>query len=425
MVISLLGLNHKTAPIAIRERVAFGADIVVGALRDLVQQPGVSEGVILSTCNRTEIYCVLEAAEHSSLLHWLGHFHNLPAEQLTPHIYTYAERAVVKHLFRVASGLDSLVLGEPQILGQVKQAFHIAHQAQASGKLLGRLLQHSFTVAKQVRTETAIGKSAVSVAFAAIGLARQIFSDLSKQTALLIGAGETIELAARHLKQSGIGHLIVANRTVEKAQLLATQLAGSAIALPEIATHLAEADIVISSTASPLPVLGKGTVERALKKRKHRPILMLDLAVPRDIEPEVAELSDVYLYTVDDLEGIVEENRRSRQDAALQAQERIDFHTDEFMAWLRSLDAVVLIQNYRHRSESLRDEVLERARRLLNQGKQPEEALNYLAYTLTNKLLHAPSARLRRAGMDGQGELLAAANEIFQLKHREKIKAIN
>jgi glutamyl-tRNA reductase len=254
------------------------------------------------------------------------------------------------------------------------------------------------------------------VAFAAVSLGRQIFSDLSQQTALLIGAGETIELAARHLHQHGIGRMIVANRTVERAHTLAAQFDGFAIALTEIATHLPEADIVISSTASPLPVLGKGTVESALKKRKHRPIFMVDIAVPRDIEAEVAELSDVYLYTVDDLDEVVEENKRSRQEAAEQAQEIIDLNGAEFMAWLRSLDAVALIQGYRRQAEGLRDEVLERALRQLGNGKSADEVLAWLAHTLTNKLLHTPSSRLRRAGMDGRPELLLAANELFQLK---------
>lgn len=283
------------------------------------------------------------------------------------------------------------------------------------GKLLGRLFQHSFTVAKQVRTDTAIGCSPVSVAFAAVTLARQIFSNLAAQTALLIGAGETIELAARHLRQHGIGRLIVANRTVERAHALAAELDGYAIGLTEITTHLPEADILISSTASPLPILGKGTVESALKKRKHRPMFMVDIAVPRDIEPEVGELSDVYLYTVDDLEQVVDENKRSREQAAEQALEIIEFHVGEFIGWLRSLDATSLIQDYRLQAEQLRDEVLERALHLLGHGKPPEEALRFLAHTLTNKLLHTPSTHLRRAGRDGRAELLLAANELFQL----------
>jgi glutamyl-tRNA reductase len=248
-----------------------------------------------------------------------------------------------------------------------------------------------------------------------VTLARQIFSDLSEQTALLIGAGETIELAARHLHQNGIGRIIVANRTVERAHALAAQLDGYAIALTELGNHLPEADIVISSTASPLPVLGKGTVERALKQRKHRPIFMVDIAVPRDIEPEVGELSDVYLYTVDDLQDVVDEGMRSRQEAAAQAEEIVELHTGEFLAWMRSLDATNLIQDYRRRAEHLRDEVLASALRRLESGKPPEEVMGFLAHTLTNKLLHAPSARLRKAGREGEAELLEAANELFEL----------
>jgi glutamyl-tRNA reductase len=311
-----------------------------------------------------------------------------------------------------------MVLGEPQIFGQVKAAFQTAQESGATGKLLGRLFQHAFSVAKQVRTDTAIGSSPVSVAFAAVSLARQIFTELEHQTALLLGAGETIELAARHLHQNGIGRIVVANRTVERAHSLASQFDGFAIALTEIPHHLPEADIVIASTASPLPVLGKGTVETALKKRKHRPIFMVDLAVPRDIEPEVAELDDVYLYTIDDLAEVIEENRRSRIEAAVEADEIIEYHTAEFLSWLRSLDAVDLIQSYRQRAEHLRDDVLCRALRMLENGKSAEESLGFLAHTLTNKLLHAPSSRLRQAGRDGQVDLLEAANEIFQLRTR-------
>jgi len=256
------------------------------------------------------------------------------------------------------------------------------------------------------------------VAFAAVNLARQIFSDLTSQTALLIGAGETVELAARHLHQQGVGRVVVANRTLERAHLLASQFDGYAIGLSEIATHLAEADIVISSTASPLPVLGKGTVERALKKRKHRPIFMVDIAVPRDIEPEVSELSDVYLYTVDDLEEVIQENLRSRQDAADQAEEIIELQTAELVGWIRSLDAVDMIQSYRRQAENLRDEVLERARRMVAGGKSAEEALSFLAHTLTNKLLHTPSARIRQAGFEGESELLEAATALFELEKK-------
>ncbi|RLJ16980.1 glutamyl-tRNA reductase [bacterium endosymbiont of Escarpia laminata] len=416
MTILALGLNHKTAPVEIRERLTFGPDIIVGALRNLSEHPAVDEAVILSTCNRTELYCTIDDDAEASVADWISDFHGLEQGRVSPYLYSHLGDAAVQHLLRVSCGLDSLVLGEPQILGQVKAAFQIANASGTTRKLLCRLFQHTFSVAKHIRTDTAIGNSPVSVAFAAVSLAKQIFSDLSEQTALLIGAGETIELAARHLHQNGIGHMIVANRTVEKAHNLAAQFDGYAIALTELSGHLAEADIVISSTASPLPVLGKGTVESALKERKHRPIFMVDIAVPRDIEPEVADLSDIYLYTVDDLDEVIQENMRSRQEAAEQAEEIIERYVDEFTGWLRSLDAVELIQDYRSQAELLRDEVLKKALQQLNRGKSPEEALQFLARTLTNKLLHTPSSQLRQAGFDGQTELLEAANTLFQLK---------
>jgi len=414
MSLLALGVNHKTAPVQIRERLAFGPDIVVGALRAAVERAGVDEVVILSTCNRTEIYCAGDSRSCGRVKEWITHFHGLSTEAVSPHVYEHRDRSAVAHLMGVASGLDSLVLGEPQILGQVKAAYQTAVDAGTTGKLLGRLFQHTFSVAKQVRTDTAIGSSPVSVAFAAVSLAKQIFANLHDQTALLIGAGETIELTARHLAQQNLGRMIVANRTVERAHALAEQFDGFAIALTEIPAHLAEADIVISSTASPLPVLGKGTVESALKRRKHRPIFMVDIAVPRDIEAEVGELDDIYLYTVDDLEEVIDENRRSRQQAADQAREIIDQQADDFIVWLRSLDALALIQGYRAQAESARDEVLTRALRMIENGKHPEEALRFLAHTLTNKLLHTPSTRLREASSAGHTELLKAANTLFQ-----------
>ena len=416
MSILALGLNHKTAPVDIRERLTFGPDIIAGALRSLGEHPAVEESVILSTCNRTEVYCPLNKEDHAPIADWISQFHGLPQGRVSPYLYSHLDESAVKHLLRVACGLDSLVLGEPQILGQVKSAFQTATDAGTTHKLLSKLFQHSFSVAKQIRTDTAIGNSPVSVAFAAVSLAKQIFSDLSEQTALLIGAGETIELAARHLHQNGIGRIIVANRTVEKAHTLAAQFEGYAISLTEMSGHLHEADIVISSTASPLPVLGKGMVESALKERKHRPIFMVDIAVPRDIEPEVADLSDIYLYSVDDLQEVIQENMRSRQEAAEQAEEIIERYVDEYMGWLRSLNAVELIQDYRCHAENLRDEVLHKALQQLNKGKSPEEAMQFLARTLTNKLLHTPSSQLRQAGFNGQFELLEAANTLFQLK---------
>jgi glutamyl-tRNA reductase len=416
MQLLVLGLNHTTAPVSIRERVTFGPDIVVAALRSLTDVPAVHEAVILSTCNRTEIYLETSDDAEESTREWLAGFHGLSVEDVAPYLYAHRGRAAINHLLEVACGLDSMVLGEPQILGQVKSAFQTAHDAGRTGKLLTRLFQHAFTTAKQVRTDTAIGDSPVSVAFAAVSLARQIFADLSAQTALLIGAGETIELAARHLKQNGLGRLIVANRTIARAEELAEQFEAYAISLAEIPSHLADADIVISSTASPVPVLGKGSVESALKRRRHQPMFMVDIAVPRDIEAEVSDLEDVYLYTVDDLDAVIEDNRRSRQDAAGEAREIIAYQVDEFLAWMRSLDAVKLIQAYRRQAEAVRDEVMDKALRMIESGKSSDEAITYLANTLTNKLLHAPSTELRAACSNGQTDLLEAANTLFQLK---------
>ena len=396
MVILAVGLNHKTAPVEIRERISFGPDILVGALRSLANHAQISEGLILSTCNRTEVYCAVNADGGEAVANWLGHFHGLDQERIAPYLYTRVDRNAVSHLLRVASGLDSMVLGEPQILGQVKTAFHAASDSGTTGKLLGRMFQHAFAVAKQVRTDTAIGNSPVSVAFAAVSLARQIFSDLSEQTALLVGAGETIELAARHLHQHGVGRIVVANRTVERAHGLAAQFDGYAIALTELANHLPEADILIASTASPLPVLGKGTVERALKKRKHRPIFMVDIAVPRDIEPEVGELNDVYLYTVDDLQGVVEEACARAARPPSRPRRSSTSTPRSFSAgcapWTPSPDPG-LPRPGRAAARPGPGQGPAPARRAAN---PPEEVLGFLAHTLTNKLLHGPSARCAR-----------------------------
>ena len=420
MTLLALGINHKTAPVDIRERVAFTPEKLPLALQELRAHNSVREVAILSTCNRTEVYCGLDGDDPRSLSEWFSGFHQLPLKEVEPFFYLHPDRQAVRHILRVASGLDSLVLGEPQILGQMKQAYSTANHAGTIGQLLNRLFQHTFAVAKQVRTDTAIGASPVSVAFAAVSLSKQIFSDLSKHTALLIGAGETIELVARHLHQSGIGRIIVANRTVEKAHALASEFGGYAIALSEIPAHLAEADLVISSTASQLPILGKGAVESALKQRKHRPMLMVDIAVPRDIESQVGQLEDVFLYTVDDLQEIIDEGLRSRQEAAQQAEEIIDTQVSHFMSWLRSLSSVDTIRQYRQNAESLRDQTLAHALRQLHAGKDSEFVLHELARQLTNKLMHGPCNRMKQAGYDGEAELLQAARELFNLNKSEQ-----
>jgi glutamyl-tRNA reductase len=415
MSLLAFGINHSTAPVDIRERVAFAPEKTAEALRDLTGNTPVSEAVILSTCNRMELYCGLDSANTDIVREWLGDFHNLPADSLTPYIYEHPDQMAVRHMLRVAAGLDSMILGEPQILGQMKDAYQKANEAGTIGKLMARLFQHTFSVAKQIRTDTAIGHSAVSVAFAAVTLAKQIFGKLDDKTTLLIGAGETIELAARHLTESGIGRLIIANRTLERAHALAEQFDAYAIPLAEMPYHLAEADIIISSTGSQLPILGKGMAERALKERKHRPMFMVDIAVPRDIEPEVDQLDDVYLYTVDDLKEIIDENLKSRQQAARQAEEIIDTQVSHFMGWLRSLEAVGTIRAFRSHAEHTRDEVVQKALQRLANGEQPEQVLQETARLLTNKLIHAPTVQIHRAGYEGRRALLDAVHELYSL----------
>ena len=411
------GINHTTAPVEVRESIAFNPESLPTALHSLKQCPGVIEAAIISTCNRTEIYCHLDDDVDGAIAgNWLAEFHQQQNVALDSYSYQYHGDEVIRHLLRVACGLDSMVLGEPQILGQIKTAYSEALNNETVGKCLGRLFQHAFTVAKQVRTDTAIGNSPVSVAFAAVSLAKQIFANLSEATALLIGAGETIELAARHLHDNGVGRIIIANRTIAKAHNLAVQVNGYAIDLSEMPNHIAEADIVVSSTASQLPILGKGTVERALKERKRRPIFMVDIAVPRDIEPEVGDLEDIYLYCVDDLHDIIEENLQSRRDAALQAEEIIDSQVDSFISWLRTQDAVPVIRAIRDRAVNESEHLLEKAKKQLEQGIEAEQVLNELARTLTNKLLHEPSRQLRQSGSDTDNNLIEAARSLFNIK---------
>ncbi len=418
MTLLAFGINHKTAPVEIREKVAFAQENVAQALGELTSFAPVTEAVILSTCNRTEVYCGLDYPANDAVRDWFGRYHHLPLESFSPYSYAYLDDQAVQHILRVASGLDSLVLGEPQILGQIKEAYTTAFHNGTIGAQLNRLFQHTFAVAKQVRTDTAIGASPVSVAFAAVSLAKQIFADLAEHTVLLIGAGETIELVARHLKENKVTKMIVANRTVERAEELAKKFNATAITLGEIPDRLIEADIIISSTASPLPILGKGAVESALKLRKHRPLFMVDLAVPRDIEAEVSKLNDVYLYTVDDLHEVIDENRKSRQAAALQAEEIISAQVEHFMGWLRSLDAVDAIRAFREHAEAIRSDALSTAQRQLATGKDPQIVMAELARSLTNKLIHAPSVHMKHAAYHGQQDVLAHAYQILGLDEK-------
>lgn len=415
MTLLALGINYTTAPVSVRERLAFPEEILRDAVTDLWQQQDISEAAILSTCNRTEIYCTTQDQGIDSVIDWISRNRQLKQAEFQPYLYAHTDNALIRHIFRVASGLESMILGEPQILGQMKTAYQTASQAGTLGKNLGKLFQHTFSTAKKVRTDTAIGSSSVSVAFAAVQLSKQIFDDLSQQTAVLIGAGETIELTARHLHQNGIGRIIIANRTYDKAHTLASQFNGYAIALSELPLHIAEADIIVSSTASQLPILGKGLVESAITKRKHKPIFMVDLAVPRDIEPEVAKLNDVFLYTVDDLQNIIKDNLNSRRQAAEQAEEIIDTNVEHFLSWMKAQTVQSTIVDYRQQASVLQQESLKKALASLQNGGSPEDIMQQLAHTLTNKLTHTPCTQLRKASENERHDLIAAAREIFKL----------
>jgi glutamyl-tRNA reductase len=412
MHILTLGLNHETAPIEIRERAAVTADHLEEALQDLIARPGIDEAALLSTCNRTEIYCRQDNQDAGQLKEWISQYHDWPEDDVSKYLYMHPNRDAVRHAYRVASGLDSMVLGESQILGQMKSAFAIAHKLGTTGKILNRLFQSSFSVAKSIRTNTGVGTSAVSVAYAAVLLARQIFDSLEDQSVMLIGAGETIELVGKHLVEKGVQNIVVANRTIERGERLARELNGRAIALDELAEGLPHCDILISSTASTLPLIGKGLVETSLKARKNKPMFMVDLAVPRDIEEQVSELQNVFLYTVDDLDQIIETNLASRREAAGEAQEIVESQSDEFMEWLGSLNSVPTIRALRDHVDQLTEFELEKAFRLIAKGEKPEAVIEQFAYALGNKIMHRPSKALS----DSEDSSLAATvQEIFKL----------
>lgn len=411
-----VGLNHNTAPLAVRETMAFPPDRFDAALTGFLRLPGVSEGALLSTCNRTELYAVTQAqTSGDALRHWLCEQRGLDGANMGQHFYTYQDRDSIRHALRVAAGLDSMILGEPQILGQMKDAYRHARAVHSAGPLLTRLFEHSFAVAKQIRTETDIGTHPVSVAYAGVNLARRIFADLSTTSAILIGAGETIELCARHLDRAGVRRMVFANRSAERAQALATEHHGYAIALQDVGTHLAEADMIISSTAAPHSLIGHADLKAALRVRRRKPIFVLDLAVPRDIEPTAAKLQDIYLYTVDDLQGVIQENRLSRQAAAQQADAMLDTRVDEYLAWLESRHANDIIVAMRQQAQAMHDNVLAHALHELDRGRPAQEVLKHFGHALTNKLMHAPSATLRNSRGEEQCKLLNSARKLYRL----------
>ena len=412
MRLQILGLNHNTAPVEIREQVVFAGDEVGRALTRLSGIEGVEEAVLLSTCNRTEFYIVTSDGGRDRLRAWLHDDRHLdPA--FGESLFTMDAEEAIRHIFRVACGLDSMVLGEPQILGQLKDAFREAQHAGTVGKQLSRLFQHTFSVAKKVRTDTAIGANPVSVASAAVSLAQQFFAGFSQHTALLVGAGVTIELVARHLVAHKLGRLFIANRDVDRALRLAGEFGGFAVPLSELEGTLPEADILITSTASPEPIITRMHIEAAMRSRKHKPIFAVDIAVPRDIEADASELADVYLYTIDDLQKVIQEGQLSREEAALDANRILDEEIARYLGMERAKQVSPVITALREQAEFIRDEVMHEARRRLRKGVDTEEVIEYATASLMKKLLHKPSVRLREAGEADEEDIIAVTRALF------------
>ncbi len=415
MQLFAFGINHNTAPLDVREQVTFPENKMEYALHDLVGRNRIKEAAIVSTCNRTEVYCSTDMPDEA--MHWLADFHQLQARELDPYLYKFPREQAVKHAFRVASGLDSMVLGEPQILGQLKNAVKSAENAGTLGLLLHKLFQRTFFVAKEVRTSTEIGTNSVSMAAAAARLAERIFGEISEQRILFIGAGEMIDLCASHFFSRDPKSVTVANRTIERAQALSKRFGAKAITLADLPEQLAVHDIVVTCTASPLPILGKGMVERAIKARKHRPIFIVDLAVPRDVESEVSELDDVFLYYVDDLSEIVKEGMDARHSAVAQAETIIDNNVIDFMRWMATRELVPTIRALRDQGERYRRHEMDRATKLLAKGEDPQKVMESLSNGLMNKFLHIPSSALNHATAEEREQLVELVNRLYQL-HR-------
>ncbi len=414
MPLQILGLNHNTAPLEIREQVVFANDELGQALVRLNELEDIDEIVLLSTCNRTEFYVITNDSGRDRLQSWLEDERNLdPAFGDT--LFSLQDDDAIRHIFRVACGLDSMVLGEPQILGQLKDAYREAQQAGTVGKQLSRFFQHTFSVAKKVRTDTKIGSNPVSIASAAVSLAHQFFAGFTQHTALLVGAGVTVELLAKHLSSKNIGRLFVANRDVEKARNLAGRFGGYAVPLSELEGILPEADILITSTASPVPIISRSQIEAAMATRKHKPIFAVDIAVPRDIDPAVAELDDVYLYTIDDLDKVILEGQTSRAAAAVDANRILDDEISRYLGIQRAKQVSPLIAALREHGETIRDEVLRDARRRLNKGVDSGEVIEYATASLMKKLLHNPSVRLREAGEAAEENIIEATRSLFNI----------
>jgi glutamyl-tRNA reductase len=408
------GISHQTAPLEIREKIAIARVDNVDRVRELCSLGDIEEAVIVSTCNRTEIYSIGPKSSAEQVRQWLQKTGKLTSAEIDEHCYIREREKSVQHLFRVAGGLESLVLGESQILGQLKESWQLAHEAGGIGKVMDRLFQHAFATGKRVRSKTGIGDHPVSVAYTTVLLAKQIFGDLASKTVVLVGAGEMVELCGRHLHDKGVSSLIIANRSIDRAVALADQFGAHAVALSDLPGMMHKADILISSTASQQPVISAAAVKAALKQRRSRPMFLVDIAVPRDIEPETAALKNVYLYTIDDLQQVVDSNLSKRHEAAQAAGGEVDSAVDEFMRWLNSARASVYLQKMHKHARKNSDELVARALRKLAAGKDPEQVMEQLANTLAKRILHLPSTRLREAAEAQDDELLRVANRLFE-----------
>jgi len=419
MAVWALGINHTTAPLDLRGRFAFASEQIQPTLHGLRQAlTRHPEAAIVSTCNRTEVYCAGEHPELETTLDWLARSGGVSPALLRSHTYTLENGMAARHAFRVASGLDSMVLGEPQILGQLKDAVRAAEEAGALGTTLSQMFQRSFAVAKQVRSSTEIGAHSISMAAAAVRLASQLFEDLGDVRVLFVGAGEMIELCATHFAARRPKSIMIANRTLERGEKLAAHFGGQVMRLSDLPDRLHEFDAVVSCTASTLPIIGLGAVERALKRRRHRPMFMVDLAVPRDIEPEVKALQDVYLYTVDDLAGVVQTGQANRQAAVAQAEVIIDAGVQSFMHWIDQRGTVPLIQQLNAQADEWRAAEINRARKLLARGENVDAVLEALSRGLTQKMLHGAMAELRSGDAEARTQASSAVQHFFLRKER-------
>ncbi|KAA0445289.1 MAG: glutamyl-tRNA reductase [Candidatus Thioglobus sp.] len=405
--ISILSVNHQIAPVAVREKVAFSPTKLPSALLELNSIQGVDACAILSTCNRAEIYAIVDTDNAEELLsNYLADSHNISASELSPYLLYFEGEKALQHICHVATGLDSLVFGEAQILGQLKDCYQTAKASGTLNKILEKLFQHAFTTAKKVRTDTEIGSSPISVAYCAVKLSENIFANLAEQTVMLIGAGEMIELCAQHLQQKGVKNMIVANRTVENAKKIADLYGTKAISLKQFSTVLYQADIIISSTAASVPIIGKGLIESALKLRKHKPIFMLDIAIPRDIEPEVSQLDDVFLYTIDDLQQVINTNIKNRQKDKSIAEEIVLLQNQKFATWLEKLPNEQVIQAYQKNAYKMKNNAIKSALKQLEKGDDAGAVVQQLADQLTNKLLHTQFNNIKKANAEQLNQCL-------------------